>query len=114
MNRRHFLSLASGLLVPEWLLDPPKGRSMVSVPDLGVTFYPRVAHDFEIGLGLSPVIEPIFGRYRPIYKVDGREVTEAEYDRSLYAAFARTDPFTLEDWRNGLGPMLVVSPEVQP
>lgn len=33
MNRRTFLSLtAAGLLVPEWVLDPPKGRSMVSVP----------------------------------------------------------------------------------
>ena len=35
MNRRRFLSsalAASGLLVPEWLLDQPKGRSMVSVP----------------------------------------------------------------------------------
>ena len=24
--------IASGLLVPEWILDPPKGRSMISVP----------------------------------------------------------------------------------
>jgi hypothetical protein len=33
VNRRKFIALAaSGLLVPEWLLDPPKGRSMVSVP----------------------------------------------------------------------------------
>ena len=30
--RRAFLLAASGLLVPEWLLDPPKGRAMVSVP----------------------------------------------------------------------------------
>lgn len=38
MNRRSFLTSAlvasGGLLVPEWLLDPPKGRSMVSVPGL--------------------------------------------------------------------------------
>lgn len=39
LNRRRFLSTlfgatAGGLLVPEWILDPPKGRSMVTVPDL--------------------------------------------------------------------------------
>ena len=37
MNRRRFIATAltataGGLLVPEWLLDPPRGRSMVSVP----------------------------------------------------------------------------------
>lgn len=37
MNRRGFLTsalkaTAAGILVPEWILDPPKGRSMVSVP----------------------------------------------------------------------------------
>jgi len=31
-SRRSFLLAASGLLVPEWLLDPPNGRAMVSVP----------------------------------------------------------------------------------
>lgn len=45
IRRRAFLSssaLASaGLLVPEWLLYPPKGRSMVSVPR---PFYPNVRH----------------------------------------------------------------------
>ena len=40
MNRRGFLgkliaATAAGVLVPEYLLDPPKGRSMVAVPDLG-------------------------------------------------------------------------------
>jgi len=39
MNRRQFLALASGLLVPEWLLDPAKGRAMVSVPGM-----PRLPH----------------------------------------------------------------------
>ena len=35
ISRRFFLTLAaSGLLVPEWLLEPPKGRSMVSVPQM--------------------------------------------------------------------------------
>jgi hypothetical protein len=47
MNRRRFLererayrlgaTTAAGLLLPEWLLDPPKGRNMVSVPDLFTT-----------------------------------------------------------------------------
>ena len=38
MNRRDFVSRLVlsplGLLVPEWLLDPPRGRSMISVPDM--------------------------------------------------------------------------------
>lgn len=38
LSRRSFLSslalTASGLLVPEWIIDPPKGRSMVSVPGM--------------------------------------------------------------------------------
>lgn len=37
-GRRGFLgamaATAAGLLVPEWILDPPKGRSMVAVPPL--------------------------------------------------------------------------------
>ena len=38
MNRRGFLTTAltaaGGLLVPEWILDPPKGRSMIAVPGM--------------------------------------------------------------------------------
>ena len=47
-SRRVFLSslalTASGLLVPEWLLYPPKGRSMVSVPGMPIV---RVAVSVE-------------------------------------------------------------------
>lgn len=39
MKRRDFLGgalklSAAGVLAPAWLLDPPKGRSMVSVPEI--------------------------------------------------------------------------------
>ena len=44
------VTAASGLLVPEWLLDPPKGRSMVSVP----------------GFGLDPWGNTIIGQYGPV------------------------------------------------
>jgi len=44
MNRRGFLTsamaAAGGMLVPEWILDPLKGRSMISVPAIDVApFY---------------------------------------------------------------------------
>lgn len=67
MNRRGFLlsamlATAAGILVPEWILDPPKGRSMVSVPSLGgitdVNFamYPLMGRGpmSEISLIISP------------------------------------------------------------
>lgn len=41
LSRRGFLSAAlkataAGILVPEWLLDPLKGRSMVAVPSFSM------------------------------------------------------------------------------
>ena len=48
MNRRHMLKqmglalAASGLAVPAWILDPLKGRSMVTVPGVPSQWLPLV------------------------------------------------------------------------
>ena len=39
MKRREFLTAAfkfsaAGVLAPEWILDPPKGRAMIAVPEV--------------------------------------------------------------------------------
>lgn len=50
--RSALIATASGLLVPEWILDPPKGRSMVTVPTFSEWF---------IGYGSPEYIKVDFG-----------------------------------------------------
>lgn len=68
MNRRKFLryalvATASGLLVPEWILDPPKGRSMVSIQMShgGVVTRPTLV---RFGDGGPETIIPLY-RFKP-------------------------------------------------
>lgn len=51
MNRRDLLKrmgmaiAASGLAIPEWLINPPKGRSMIAVPEFDGTIFEYVSSD---------------------------------------------------------------------
>ena len=88
ISRRAFLLLASGLLVPDWLLDPPKGRAMVSVS--GMPALPRlIRFPFIIGGKIGQV------------EIDVSWMNTEE--EVIAAARAERDRIILDSW-----------PEVQP
>ena len=57
LNRRSFLTSGlklglAGVLAPEWILDPPKGRSMISVPSRFLTTWTPLG--ISVGTPLYP------------------------------------------------------------